>query len=163
MTECAGTNARNPRLKRCLWPLAGVAAAALLLWGAWAVEYERPVPESKLPVAARAFLDRCYPESGVVLARCEVEELRVRYVAFFADGTRIEFRRNGEWLSVESRIRPVPSETLPAPIADFVARNFAGVQVCGIARDRRGWEVELTNSVELTFDRKHLALVDYDD
>lgn len=157
------TTTRSSRWKRWLWPLAGTAAAVALLLIAWSVEFERIVPAAKLPTEAQSFLRQAYPDADVALVRWDLDELRVTYTAFFADGTRVAFRRNGEWKSIEGKFRPVPEGTVPPPIADFVARNFAGAQVYEIARGRRAWKVELTNSVELTFDRKHLSLVDYDD
>ena len=57
----------------------------------------------------------------------------------------------------------VPEEIVPEQIAEYVRTHFPGVMVKEIAKERKEYEVELSNSLELKFDRKAFFLTDYDD
>ncbi|MDE6288517.1 MAG: PepSY-like domain-containing protein, partial [Muribaculaceae bacterium] len=76
----------------------------------------------------------------------------VKYDVYLADGTEIEFDGNGEWISVDAPAgAAVPAGIVPAPIADFVAYTYPNEKINEISRDSRGYEVELTNEVDLIF------------
>ena len=79
-----------------------------------------------------------------------------------ADGTKIEFSRKGNWEEVDCRYSEVPAAVVPAPIANFVSENHPDARVLKIERDRRGYEVKLSNRVELSFNNS-FELVDFGD
>jgi len=56
----------------------------------------------------------------------------------------------------------VPAALVPAEINNLVSRLHGGQTITKIAKDNRGWDIELTNGIELEFD-KRFNLVDMDD
>lgn len=79
-----------------------------------------------------------------------------------ADGTKIEFNAEGEWKDVDCTSGEVPVAIIPKQINDYVAKSYPGVKFLKIDRDRRSYDVSLSNRLELKFD-KQFNLVDIDD
>ena len=46
----------------------------------------------------------------------------------------------------------MPTAIIPAQIASYVSQNYPDTQIVQIDRDKRDYEVKLTNRLELTFD-----------
>lgn len=153
------------QLKRSTWIKIGVAAAVVILLGLSPLyaDYEKPVGEESLPVEALAFLQQHFPEEKVAFAKQNNDYFVRTYEVILSGGTKLEFKRNGEWLKVEAKYRAVPEEIVPEQIAEYVQTHFPGVMVKEIAKERKEYEVELSNSLELKFDRKAFFLTDYDD
>lgn len=68
------------------------------------------------------------------------------------DGTEIDFDKNGEWKSVDTERKPVPVVFIPKTIADYIKANYSQSFVSKIDKDSRGYDVELSNHLELKFD-----------
>ena len=138
--------------------IAAAAAVVAALAVAGSVETKKPVPQ-----AAQTFIATyCAGEVPVLVLR-EYDDFRRSYEATLVDGTKIKFRRSGEWTSFESHARPVPAALIPAQVTEYVGTNFPGAVVKHISRDRREIEVGLDNRVELTFDTRTFLLTDFDD
>ena len=149
--------------KRIAATVAAAAAVVAALAVAGSVETKKPVQSDGLPQAAQTFIaTHCAGEVPVLVLR-EYDDFRRSYEATLVDGTKIKFRRSGEWTSFESHARPVPAALIPAQVTEYVGTNFPGAVVKHISRDRREIEVGLDNRVELTFDTRTFLLTDFDD
>ena len=143
--------------------IAAAAAVVAALAVAGSVETKKPVQADRLPQAAQTFIaTHCAGEVPVLVLR-EYDDFRRSYEATLIDGTKIKFRRSGEWTSFESHARPVPAALIPAQVTEYVGTNFPGAVVKHISRERREIEVGLDNRVELTFDSRTFLLRDFDD
>ena len=69
---------------------------------------------------------------------------------------------DGEWKEVECKYSTVPTAIIPVQIASYVSQNYPDTQIVQIDRDKRDYEVKLTNRLELTFDL-NFNLIDIDD
>ena len=83
------------------------------------------------------------------------------YKVVFVNGAKVEFTKNGEWKDVECKYGEVPAAIVPQQIRDYVAKNYPDRKVTAIDRDRRDYEVELDNGLDLKFDLK-FRLIDID-
>jgi predicted nucleotide-binding protein (sugar kinase/HSP70/actin superfamily) len=75
---------------------------------------------------------------------------------------KIEFNGDGEWKDVDCKFGAVPAAIIPKKIASYVEKNYPDAKIIKIDRDRRDYEVSLSNRLELTFDMK-FNLVEIDD
>jgi len=124
---------------------------------------KRVIQRSELPAAAQQFLDEYYPEGEVSMVWKERDFASASYEVRLSDGTTVEFDRSGAWTEVDgSRTAPLPEALVPAEIRAAVERHFSGSRIIKLERDRRGYEAELSNGVDLKFD-KQLRLTDIDD
>ena len=87
-----------------------------------------------------------------------------------SDYTQIGFDGNLfgklEWDEVDCRhaslSTTVPSALVPAEITNYVNRIHGSQSVTKISKDNRGWEIELSNGIEIEFD-KRFNVIDFDD
>lgn len=72
-----------------------------------------------------------------------------------ASGFSVEFDAVGEWSDVDAPMNVAITNDgfIPQPIRDYVTTNYTDAGINEISRDSRGYEVELTNQIELQFDQ----------
>lgn len=125
-------------------------------------DVDRPIEPNRLPDAAQQFLKQYFPKLEISLAKEDVEITYKEYEVVLTDGTRIEFRSNGEWKDVDCKFSEVPAGIVPKQIVEYVKKNYPNVKIIQIDRDRRDYEVSLSNNLDLVFDMK-FKLIDIDD
>ena len=106
---------------------------------------------SSLPAKAKQCLK--YFDSPV--AYIEVDNDGVfgkNYDVKLKDGSEIDFDKKGEWKSIDTNLKPVPATFVHKSIADYVKKNYPDTFVSKIERDSRGYDVELSNHMDLKFD-----------
>ena len=123
---------------------------------------DRPVKVEQRPAAAQKFLESHFPGVKISYAKIDDEFIYKEYEVLLADGTFIEFKGDGEWKDVDCKRNAVPAAIVPAEIHEYVNANYPNTKITKIDRDRRDYEITLSNHLELTFDMK-FNLVDLDD
>lgn len=138
-------------------------SAVLLMTAANAMNRtDLPITVSELPAAAQEFLNTYFADREVAYVLYDDEVFDKDYKVRFTDGADVEFSRDGSWKDVSCKRSGVPEGIVPQPIAETVSSRFPGRTVIQIERDRRGYEVELDNRLELKFNTK-FRLVEIDD
>lgn len=109
---------------------------------------------SALPKAAQTVLAKNF-KAGVSLVKLDKDFGRVsEYEVILTDGTEITFDRNGNWENIEVKASSsVPNAFIPAGIASYVRKHMSGARIVGIEKDRNGYDVELSNGVEMKFNK----------
>ncbi len=107
---------------------------------------------SALPQAAQSTLANNF-KAGVTVVKIDKDLGRVsEYEAILSDGTEVSFDRDGNWKNVEVSARgSVPSFFVPKAVSDYVKKAHPGQKVIGIEKNRSGYEVEITNGLDLKF------------
>ena len=122
----------------------------------------KPITVTQLPMKAQIFLKDYFAEVEVALVTQDDDLLYKDFEVALKNGTRIDFNSDGEWQEVAVKCGMVPSEIVPALVMQYVKEHYSGEHIMRIDRDRRGVEIELSNGLELSFDR-HYRLIDIDD
>ena len=133
---------------------AGIAAAAVLT--------DRPIAVDELPATAQKFIRTHFASSEVLYAKVDDGLFDNDYKVVFADGASAEFASNGEWKEVKCKHCAVPASIVPQAIREQVVKQFPKAVIEGIDRDRRGYDVELSNGLDLKFDRQ-MNLIEIED
>ena len=123
---------------------------------------DKVINKNQLPAQAQNFINEHFAGVKISYAKLETDFLVNSYEVVFADGTKIEFASNGNWEDVDCRYGEVPAAIIPAPIKDYVKANYPNARVLKIERDRRGYDLKLSNRLELKFNND-LEIVDIDD
>ena len=123
---------------------------------------DRVISFDQLPVKARQFVKKYFPEEKVSYVKEESDFMELSYEVVMAQGTKVEFNGKGEWKEVDCRYATLNEDLVPGKIRDYVNSNFEGAKFVKIEKGYRGYEVKLTNRLELTFDSQ-FNLVDIDD
>lgn len=123
---------------------------------------DKPLTREQLPLTAREFLDKYFAGIKPSLIMRDDDVMYKDYEVVLNDGTQIDFSSSGEWQEVSVRNGSVPAELIPEGVTRYLSQHYPDMEVRRVDRDRRTFEVELSNGLELTFD-KHCRLIDIDD
>lgn len=116
---------------------------------------DRHINKNELPRQARAFLTAHYGQTGISYATVDREAFDTTYDVSLADGTKLEFSKNGNILEIKSpRGGSVPASAIPDKIAAYITRNYPKATVSQMEIDGRLCEVLLSNGVEITFNKQ---------
>ena len=111
-----------------------------------------PISAQKLPAEAQKFLKMHFPKNSVVSAMHDKDITDNDYTVILDNGVKIEFGSTGKWESVKSRNGAIPASVIPVKISDYVSNYYKSLGIEKIERKRYGYEVELTNDLDLKFD-----------
>ena len=75
-----------------------------------------------------------------------------------SDFTKIEFRLNYEWEKVDcehaTTYTSVPATLVPEQITAYVSSNYPNAIIKKLEKKYYGWEIELNNGLEISFNSK---------
>lgn len=108
-----------------------------------------------LPEAARTIIKNNY-KADISFIKIDKDWGRIsEYEVILTDGSEVKFDSKGNWKEVESRRNTsVPSFFVLKTIRDFVSKNHPGQKIVGIDKDRKGYDVTLSNGIDIEFDTK---------
>lgn len=112
---------------------------------------------NELPAPARTILKQQFAHTKVSYIKIDKDwfksttyDVQLQLV----NGTEVSFDSKGDWTEVDGKRSEVPAFFIPKEIKKQVNEMFPGEKITKIEKDSRKYEVELTNDVELKFDRK---------
>lgn len=130
----------------------------MLLTGAWmlaaapaSAENRRKIGFEELPAPAQHFVKGNFADERVTHVWVEGRMIDRDYEVVFADGSRVEFDKNGQWEEIGTKYGKIPASVLPQGIRTYLRQHYSDQPMRRVERDRKGYEVELGNGVELDF------------
>lgn len=110
---------------------------------------------SVLPANAARTLKENF-KAQVSLVKVDKDFGRIsEYEVILTDGTEITFKKDGTWENVETRKSgQVPSAFIPKNVAEYLKQNHRGARVVGIEKERSGYDVELSNGIDIKFNKQ---------
>ncbi len=126
---------------------------ATLLCSAAMMANDVLVTVDQMPASAQAFLKTYFPNDNIAYATADRTMTFVTdYDVRLADGTEIEFNRDGSLRKIECKMRPMPEGIVPAKMVAYIQAAFPNVLIKEYKIEYFGQKVELTNGLELIFD-----------
>ena len=124
--------------------------------------HDHPIKVEQLPEKAQKFLTTYWNDVKVVKVEMDKDGLEVTYDVYLENKTNIEFDKKGEWKEIKSPMAEIPKGVIIQNIVDYVANNYSGSRIEKIKREHHHYEVELTNDIELKFNKKgEFKRIDY--
>lgn len=108
-----------------------------------------------LPAAAQTFLNEYFNGLQVTRVEKDDENGSDRYDVYLADGTEVEFDQSGAWTDVDCKTKAVPAAIVPEAIGRYVADNYASLSIVQIERESYGYDIELSDGLDIQFDRDY--------
>ena len=108
---------------------------------------DTPISPEALPAAAKTFVQTNFPGQKIIYAEKDWNSYECR----LDDGTKIEFNKKGNWDKVDCHMKAVPAAIVPEAIQTYVKVNFEGCIITKIDKERYGYEIELSNDIDLKF------------
>jgi len=125
----------------------------LLLAGTAGAQKTRKIDLDDLPEKAQAFIQKNFSKEKIRDILKEVEDLRdIEYKVTFPDKLKIKFDKKGDWKEVDGHRHPIPTRFIPEKILAYIQKRFPNNEVVKIEKDRKSYEVEISNGLELEFD-----------
>ena len=122
---------------------------------------DKPISVNALPAKAQTLLNNHFNGQKVMLATIESGVVSRSYDVVLQNGTKLEFDKKGNLTEIDCKQGIVPVELIPQAITNYLKDNYAGQSVKKIEINKNEYEVELTNGLDLTFN-KHFQLIDID-
>lgn len=124
--------------------------AMLLLLCVSAQANDRVITFDQLPQSAQTLVKTHFADKVPLVITADYDD----YEILFESGEKIEFSRKGEWKDIECKTSAVPVALIPEQIKASIAKSFPAATIVCISRDRRGYEVELNNGLDVEFNKK---------
>ncbi len=128
-----------------------ITMIATLMGSTSLIGRDRPVRYDQLPAKARQTIETHFPGTTLSYATFDNDPFEQHYEVVLTNGIKIDFRKNGEWRTIDCERSAVPTALLPASVLDFVRSHHPNNQVVEIDRDGREMDVQLNNGMDLKF------------
>lgn len=113
------------------------------------------IPYAQLPAKAQQFFSAHFSQADVASVVLFSEYyVKKEYTIYLKDGSKVEFDSAGEWEKVKMRNQAVPAKIIPSNMSQYVASSFPNTYVKEIKKSRNKFELEISNGLELEFNRK---------
>ncbi len=109
----------------------------------------RPIPVEQLPAEAKAFVQSNFPDLKIIYAEKDGSVFETR----LSNGAEVEFDKKGAWTKVDCNFDAVPAAIVPEFVSTYVKSTFPEAKINKIEISRRGYEVELSNDLDLAFSK----------
>ena len=108
---------------------------------------DTPIPVEQLPEAAKTFVQANFKDQKIMYVEKDWNSFECR----LADGTKIEFTKKGAWKTSDRKNTAVPAGVVPETIQEYVKANFPGCVITKIDKERYGYDIEMSNDIDLKF------------
>ena len=105
-----------------------------------------------MPEAARTFISEKLSDYQITYAAKDNDDYEIR----LANSWEVEFNKSGEWTDIDCDRNAVPSDIvslLPAAVTEYISASFQDSFITEIHKERKGFEIELDNGLNLEFNK----------
>lgn len=111
------------------------------------------IEASALPETTRNFISTHFPDAAY--RRIEKQNIPNNdgsiYDIYLSNGFEIDFDANGNWTNVDGGNTAIPTAIIPEPITAYVTANYPNLFITTIEIESTGYDVELSNDLDLVF------------
>ena len=121
----------------------------------------KPIKVTELPAKAQTLLSQHFKNQKVAFASIESGIIDKNYDVVMQNGTKLEFDKKGNVTEIDCKQGAVPEKLIPQAIYTYLQKNHSGQTVRKIEFNKNEYEVELSNGLDITFN-KHFQVIDID-
>ncbi|MBD1431394.1 PepSY-like domain-containing protein [Sphingobacterium sp. DN00404] len=116
---------------------------------------DKVISFAKLPTKAQTFVKKHFSENDVTTVIIDTEYLiKKEYEVRLKNGSKIEFNSDGEWEKIEMKGVALPIQVIPLAISQYIHKSFPNTFVKEVKKQKNGYEVEISNGLDLEFSKK---------
>lgn len=131
-----------------------VILLGLVMFSYFSFAQKRVIKFEELPSNSMQFIKKHFSKSPVTSVIKDDEITDIDYKVILNDGTKISFDRNGEWDEIDSMNGKIPAALIPEKISSYVNANYKGFYITSIDKGFRKYKIELSNGLDLEFDKQ---------
>lgn len=113
---------------------------------------DKPITFDLLPQTSKVFIMKYFSEKDISYAKIDKEFFSKSYEVFFVNGSKVEFKKDGTWKEIDCLKNQIPAGIVPGKITDYVKSNHPASKIVKIERNKKNYEIELDNDLEIKFD-----------
>ncbi|MBS7323076.1 MAG: PepSY-like domain-containing protein [Bacteroidaceae bacterium] len=121
----------------------------------------KPIKVTELPAKAQTLLSQHFKNQKVAFASIESGIIDKNYDVVMQNCTKLEFDKKGNVTEIDCKQGAVPEKLIPQAIYTYLQENHSGQTVRKIEFNKNEYEVELSNGLDITFN-KHFQVIDID-
>lgn len=123
---------------------------ALVLFGAFTASAiaDTVVPANALPQTAKTFIQENFKDANIIYVEQDWDDFEVR----LSDGTKIEFRANGEWKEAKAYGNALPISVLPSLVAETLKKEYPQALIIKVEKEWNGYEIKLNIGMKVYID-----------
>ncbi|AYN06487.1 MULTISPECIES: PepSY-like domain-containing protein [unclassified Flavobacterium] len=125
-----------------------------LAFGLSANAQKTVITKTALPANAQSFLKTHFAGQEPTYIIEDKEMFSKDYKVQFANNLEVEFDGKGNWEEVDGNHQAIPISVIPKKIVSYINTNFANTTITKIDKGTWGYEVNLSNGLELEFNSK---------
>lgn len=113
----------------------------------------KKISVSELPEKSKVFLAEHFPNMAIHHVSRDPEYGEKGYEVRLADGTEVEFWKDGSWREVDGHKKPIPTAYISAEILEYVKTNYPNEKITHVDLGHKYIDVDLTNRIDLDFEQ----------
>ncbi|KPE51351.1 PepSY-like domain-containing protein [Chryseobacterium indologenes] len=134
--------------------ITGAFMLIFMMVGGFTFAQDRAINANQLPKTAKNFLASNF--KGVAVGSA-IEDRAIygvdEYKVYLANGMKVEFDSSGNWKEVDGKHQKLPYGFIPVSIRNYASKNFPNTYIVKIEKERWSYKAELSNGLDLEFDR----------
>lgn len=108
----------------------------------------------KLPKSSQEIIQNDFSKEAIKDVQMDRESSWDKYTVHFTSGNMISFEGgSGDWSEIKMKVGAVPATLVPVKINSNVKNNYAGTQIKMIMKTNDGYQVKLSNGVDVYYDK----------
>ncbi|MCW3160964.1 PepSY-like domain-containing protein [Chryseobacterium oryctis] len=116
---------------------------------------DKAISYNQLPQSAKTFLGSNFKgaKPSYIIEDREIYGID-EYKVQLSNGMKVEFDSKGNWKKVDGHNQKIPYVFIPTSIKNYSTKSFPNTFIKKIEKKRWSYEIELSNGIDLEFDRK---------
>lgn len=127
-----------------------------------ACDDDRIILFTQIPSAGQATVQQYFDVANIAYCKLDRELFGNKYEVHFNDGKEIVFKRDGSLYKIDCQYEAVPAPLVPEIVRQQCTAAFPQAFIVEWAKDDWGWKAELSNRLEIKFNRR-LNMTSLDD
>lgn len=111
----------------------------------------KKITTGQMPAEVSAFVNTHFGDKVISEVIRDSDNGITEYEIKFKGGDEIEVYADGAWKEIDCRKSHVPAALVPDKIAEYVAANYPNEKIIKIDRDYNGYDIELSNRLDIDF------------
>lgn len=141
-------------LKKIALIIIALAAAGIAGYYLSNLVHDKAIEPESLPESVQSFINTYFPEETIAFSKKDRDFLKMSYEAILTDGTKLEFRRSGEWKEIDRHHDRLPGGIIPQEVEAKITELYPDSFATKVEKGAMDMEVDLANGLELKFDKR---------
>lgn len=135
--------------------ISGLLVVVLMVTVLSSCEKDEVIQTEELPATSQSFLKDHFGDQKIISVKKEKEALEgTEYEARLENGVVVKFDEKGVWKEADAPTNlSLPTTFILPSIVNYVSTEYPAFGINDIDKERNGFEVELTNELDLLFDK----------